>query len=58
MATKEQIKKAILDLAGNPDSGVVAEFADAWADAIVEIDTPRAAQPVKETRVVNAAETR
>jgi hypothetical protein len=58
MATKEQIKKAILDVAGNPDSGVIADFADAWADAIVEIDTPRAAQPVKETRVVSALETR
>lgn len=58
MATKEQIKKAILDVAGNPESGVVAEFAEAWADAIVEIDSPRAAAPAKEIRVVNAAETR
>lgn len=58
MATKEQIKKAILEVAGNPESGVVAEFAEAWADAIVEIDSPRAAAPAKEVRVVNAAETR
>lgn len=58
MATKEQIKKAILDVAGNPESGVVADFAEAWADAIVEIDSPRAVTPAKEVRVVNAAETR
>jgi|TARA_B110000285_G_scaffold106805_1_gene121514 hypothetical protein len=42
MATKEQIKKAILDLAGNPSSGAIASLADAWADAIVDLDkTPR-----------------
>ena len=38
MATKEQIKKAILDLAGNPSSGAIASLADAWADAIVDLD--------------------
>lgn len=58
MATKEQIKKAILEVAGNPESGVVAEFADKWADAIVEIDSPRAAAPAKEVRVVTPTETR
>jgi hypothetical protein len=58
MATKEQIKKAILDVAGNPSVGIVADFADAWADAIVEIDSPRAASPAKEIRVVSPVETR
>jgi hypothetical protein len=38
MATFEQVKKTILDVAGNPSSGVVADFADAWAAAIVSID--------------------
>ena len=42
MATKEQIKKVILDLAGNPDTGVVRVNVDKWATAIVELDkTPR-----------------
>ena len=42
MATKEQIKKAILDIAGNPSSGAIKSLADAWADAIVKLDeTPR-----------------
>lgn len=53
MATKEQIRKAILDLSGNPDTGIVAENVDAWAQAIVDLD-----KPVKETRVVEAQETR
>lgn len=40
MATKEDIKKAILAVAGNPDSGIVHSLADAWADAIVGLDAP------------------
>ena len=38
MATFEQIKKTILDVAGNPSSGAIAELADQWAAAIVSID--------------------
>lgn len=38
MASFEQVKATILDVAGNPTSGVVAEYADAWAAAIVSID--------------------
>lgn len=56
MATKEQIKKAILAVAGNPDSGIVAEYADRWADAIVKLDEPE--EPVKEVRVTKPTETR
>lgn len=59
MATKEQIKKVILEVAGNPESGVVAEFADAWADAVVAIDNPVAAvKAEKEIRVAKPEETR
>ena len=61
MASKEQIKQAILEVAGNPESGVVRELADAWATAIVAIDEPEAAAstaPAKETRVISATETR
>lgn len=32
---KEDVKKVILEVAGNPESGVVVQFADKWADAIV-----------------------
>lgn len=38
MANKEQIKKTILDIAGNPSSGAIASLADAWAEAIAELD--------------------
>lgn len=66
MASKAEIKQIILDVAGNPESGIVAHFADAWADAIVALDAPASApkvaredaEPVKETRVFKAAETR
>jgi len=40
MATREDIKKAILAVAGNPESGVIHSLADAWADAIVGLDAP------------------
>jgi hypothetical protein len=40
MATFEEVKAVILDVAGNPTSGVIADYADAWAAAIVSIDQP------------------
>lgn len=40
MATKEQIKEAILEVAGRPESGVVVALADKWAEAIVALDAP------------------
>ena len=60
MASKEDIKKAILAVAGNPVTGVVKDFADAWADAIYELDNPKvkAAVPSVEKRVVEPKETR
>jgi len=39
MANIEQIKKVILDVAGNPESGVVAEYAHKWAIAIASLDS-------------------
>lgn len=39
MAKMEEIKKVILDVAGNPESGVVAEYAEKWAIAIASLDT-------------------
>jgi hypothetical protein len=38
MATFDEIKAIILDVAGNPETGVIAEYADKWAAAIVSID--------------------
>lgn len=54
MASHDEIKKAILAVAGNPDSGVVSELADAFAAAVVALD----AKPVVERRIVKAKETR
>jgi len=53
MATKEQIIAAILETAGNPAVGEVKDLSEAFADAIVAIDTP-----AKEVRVVEVKETR
>lgn len=63
MATRQEIKDTILRVAGNPESGVVKQYVDRWADAIVALDKPaepeKKAEPeVKETRVISAAEKR
>jgi hypothetical protein len=55
MATKEQIKQAILKASGNPDSGLVNDNVDTWAQAVWELDNE--VKP-KEVRVVEAKETR
>ena len=39
MSSKEQIKKIILEIAGNPSSGVIADLADSWAVAIASLDS-------------------
>jgi len=55
MATKEQIKKTILELAGNPESGAIASLADAWANAIAELDkTPRSKTEVQDGAPISA----
>jgi hypothetical protein len=62
MADREAIKKAILDVAGNPSAGVIAEWADRFADAVVELDSPKPEVKrdidTRETRKVEAKETR
>lgn len=45
MANREEIKKVILDVAGNPESGVVVQFADKWAEAIASLDTATPYKP-------------
>jgi hypothetical protein len=59
--TKEEIKKAILAATGNPESGVIKDNLNIMADAILKSLEPeeiKSYQPVKETRIVKASETR
>jgi hypothetical protein len=71
MASRDEIKKAILDVAGNPTSGIIKEMAGLFADAVAALDedsadTPKTVTPVrgtvqqreKETRVLGADEQR
>jgi hypothetical protein len=74
MATKDQIKKVILDIAGNPTVGAIADHADKWAEAIVALDAKSSSssetkddtiqdgtsgqRPSKEIRVTKPAEKR
>lgn len=60
MATEQQIKEAILRVAGNPSSGAIKELAPALAKAIAELDGDdrKAKKPEREVRVIDAPETR
>lgn len=65
MADKDAIKKAILDAAGNPSVGPIAEMADEMAEAVVNLGNPNRAVKYsegltdrKETRVIDIRETR
>lgn len=61
--TKNEIKKIILDIAGNPSSGAIKDLAPVWAQAIEEALAPKPAkiasvEKSKETRVTEVTETR
>jgi hypothetical protein len=58
MASKEDIKRAILKAAGNPSAGVIADIADDLAKAVWELDNTNSFNPAKEARVVESKETR
>jgi hypothetical protein len=58
MATKDEIKKAILKAAGNPSIGVIADMADDIANAVWELDNKNSYSPAKEARVIDTKETR
>jgi hypothetical protein len=58
MATKDEIKAAILKAAGNPSVGVVADIADDLANAVWELDNKNSYNPANEARVVDIKETR
>ena len=61
---KAKVKDAILKTAGYPESGLIADLADAMAEAVVNIDKPEPVREVKkfetekETRTIQASETR
>lgn len=58
MASREEIKRTILKVAGDPETGVIRELADAWADAIAGLDEAKDDRLAKETRVTKPSETR
>ena len=65
MASKEDIKKAILGVAGNPESGLIWDLSDKMAEAVLGLDNKApvkteeksadAEVPSKETRVTKPA---
>jgi len=58
---KAKVKDAILKTAGYPESGVIAELADAMAEAVINIDKPvemKKFEPFTETRIQEVKETR
>lgn len=58
MATKDEIKAAILKTAGNPSAGLIADLADDLAKAVWELDNKNSVTPAKEVRIVDSKETR
>jgi hypothetical protein len=58
MASKDDIKRAILKTAGNPSVGVIADLAEDLAKAVWELDNTNSYNPAKEARVVESKETR
>jgi hypothetical protein len=63
MASKDDIKKAILKVAGNPVSGAIASLADDMAEAVFVLDnssaeTPNRVKPVRGTVQQNEKEIR
>ena len=70
MATKDEIKKTILAVAGDPSVGEIYSLADKWAEAIWKLDnfavkadsenngSQSASAATRETRITQATETR
>lgn len=55
MATVAEVKKAILKVAGNPESGPIAQLAEEMARAVVALDEEK---PTREKRVLMPTERR
>jgi len=58
MATKDEIKAALLKAAGNPSTGIIRDLADDFAQAVWELDNKNSVSPAKEVRIVDSKETR
>jgi hypothetical protein len=58
MATRDEIKAAILKTAGNPSTGIIRDLADDFAKAVWELDNTNSINPAKEVRIVDSKETR
>ena len=63
MPTRAEIEAVVLQATGNPDTGVVRAVIPGIVDAVDELCNPRTGvgagdRPVRETRVVEAQETR
>jgi hypothetical protein len=58
MATKDEIKAAILNAAGNPSVGIIKDLADDFAKAVWELDNTNSVNPAKEVRITTPIETR
>jgi len=62
MASKQEIKNAILKVAGDPVSGVIHDLSEEWAEAIIALDAPQVAASApaahKETRITKPEEVR
>jgi hypothetical protein len=58
MATKDEIKAALLNAVGNPQTGVIADMAETIAKAVWELDNKNSATPAKEVRIIETKETR
>jgi hypothetical protein len=58
MATRDEIKAAILKTAGNPTSGIIRDLAEDFANAVWELDNKNSHNPAKEVRIVDSKETR
>lgn len=58
MASREEIKRTILKVAGDPETGVIRDLADEWADAIAGLDETKEDRLAKETRVTKPSEIR
>jgi hypothetical protein len=58
MATKDEIKAALLNAVGNPQTGVIADMAETIAKAVWELDNKNLATPAKEVRIIETKETR
>jgi hypothetical protein len=58
---RDEVKAAILKVAGNPQSGIIADLADEFADEICKNENAKETKkfnPVQETRITEVKETR